>query len=294
MKLRALDTLAGARNRWAGMLEFFAWLALAGMVFHLLTGAAAGRLHVLSALAVVVLGLAAAYVPWRGASGGAPYVWRVLSALLAGFWIFNGFRYLGWVRWPMARPDGLGAYAFLLYSHFVMVATVLSPMLLVGSGKGSPSRRLAWGAWGGPGRGNAGRALLAVVAAGLWIWAIFAVVFYIRNGALAGPGLFLFPLIVVIKACLTGGGEEVCFRGIVQPASVARFGLPFGLVFQAGLYALFHMHLGAAIVGETGFVFCVFVFGLAVGAVTRWTRGVGWAFTVHFALNVVIECSNLS
>lgn len=132
---------------------------------------------------------------------------------------------------------------------------------------------------------------MIVVAAAAWFWA---------GGAVASTrpsvpaAAWAFVGVAVAKACLTGLTEEVCYRGVVQTAAIARFGVVAGILYQACLYAAFHVGLGPVFFGPLGFVATIFALGLVFGSVTRLTSGIGWACVVHIALDVVVEWQNVS
>jgi membrane protease YdiL (CAAX protease family) len=109
----------------------------------------------------------------------------------------------------------------------------------------------------------------------------------------SGP-VTAFIVIAILKAALTGATEEICYRGMIQPTAIKRFGVPMGILFQSCLYTAFHMHLGAAFFSHTIFLGGVMALGLVFGVITHLSGGVGWAFAVHTALNLVIEWHNLS
>jgi len=103
-----------------------------------------------------------------------------------------------------------------------------------------------------------------------------------------------FVAVCLLKAFLTGATEEICYRGIIQPSAIARFGVPLGIIMQSCLYTAFHIHLGEAFFPRTWFLAGVMMLGLVFGLVTHLTRGIGWAGVVHIAINVVIEWRNLT
>jgi len=216
-------------------------------------------------------------VTWQG-------LWTLLGGLAAGLWVFNAFRYAGFVAWPMGHPGDVAHYLFLLYCHVTLVVTVLACVLWSMWGL-SLSSLLSWGQWGRT------KHVLLVSAGAVWAWALYSVVVTPTTSA---GGVTALLAIALVKACLTGIGEEAYYRGLLLPAAATRYGVPVGIVFQACVYTAFHVHLGPAFFGQAGFLAAVFALGLLFGTVTQRTRGIGWACMVHVALNMVIEWRNLS
>jgi len=216
-------------------------------------------------------------------------VWEIVSAFAIGFWLFVFLRHLGFAQWPLSHADNVRAYLFLLVSHLVFVVTVLACLLWV-AGKRTSFELPSFGNWRKDSLGYTGQIVLLVIAAGIWIWAIY----FVMSTELPASGKLLwFMLVAFIKAILTGATEEVSYRGIIQPVAIARFGTPFGIIIQGCLYTTFHLHLGAAFCGHIGFLFAVMGLGLLFGVITRLTSGIGWACIIHIAINLVIEWQNL-
>jgi membrane protease YdiL (CAAX protease family) len=211
------------------------------------------------------------------------------AALAGGFWLFAVFRFLELVQWPLARAADLTGYARLLYCHFVLSLSVLTPLVITG-GLATEPRNISWGVWTRDAYSILGRSAWGL-AAGIWIWTIFQV------GSLkpqaSGPIAGLL-IIALLKAALTGATEEICFRGLIQPAAIARFGIPAGIVLQSCLYTLFHLHLTAIFLPRGLFLAGVMAIGLLFGAATRLTQGIGWAVVMHTGISLVIEWHNLS
>lgn len=206
----------------------------------------------------------------------------VLWSVALGFTVFGAYRALGMARWPMAHPETVGEYAYLLYCHFVLAITVLLPLAWAVRTFGVP-HLVRWGEW------NTKWAVLAAILVILASWTVLMV----GKRAFWPSPLAVFILIAVMKALLTGLTEEICYRGAIQPAAIARFGVVPGIVFQALLYMSFHWYIGEAIVSRFLFLPAVFGLGIVLGVVTRWTRGIGWAVTAHTLLDIVVEWGNL-
>ncbi len=286
---------------WLGALvrvaEALGLVALFGAVVHGLTAFPVSGRDVAGGLALIAVGgtwTAAAW--WRGQWDALRLGARV-CALLAGFWLFSAFRYVGYVRWPMGGATTLTGYAALLYYHFVFAALVLSAALVgtsVGDAGGdhrASTHWVAWGAWGRPGLGGWGRALLVASALGCWMGAGGLVVVWPLR--CSGP-LALLVGMAVLKGLMTALTEEIAFRGLIQPAATARFGVVGGLLVQMVLYVAFHVHLGQVAVAGTAFFVGLALLALVLGEVTRRSHGIGWACCVHTALDVMVEWGNLS
>jgi len=217
-------------------------------------------------------------------------MWAVLSALAAGFWVFSLFRYFGLVEWPLSRAVDLAAYLRLLYSHLVLAFTVLAPVIVACQATGAV-RMISWGNWTSSIPARPGKTILVLVSVCCWLWAVRVVL----STKLDLPGPFTaFVGVCLLKAFLTGAIEEICYRGIIQPSAIARFGVLLGIIMQSCLYTAFHIHLGEAFFMRAGFLVGVMMLGLVFGVVTHLTHGIGWASVVHIAINVVIEWRNLS
>lgn len=207
-----------------------------------------------------------------------------------GLWVFTALRAAGLAAWPLAAARSLAQYFSLFVSHLLFFFVVFSATVWV-AGAHIPLELFRFGSWRTRRAPWLGKAALAVSAALVWAWALAEVI----QTRPAGPGAaWAFFLLALAKACLTGLGEEAAWRGLVLPLAVKRLGPAAGLVFQAALYAAFHIHLGAALVHKGLFLAAVFGLGLGLGAVSLKTRGIGWAALIHIGLNVVIEWRNIS
>lgn len=286
----ALDkTGAVSSKKAARFVEGVCAWGLFTFLIHGLTRDGMGPVTLFVTLAVVIAVFISLMVLRRRLSTDAFRFWWVLFALAAAFGFFRLFLYVGLIAWPLNFATDTPTYLRLLYSHVVFTLTVAAALVwaIVPWDGQKKNHFIAWGQWG---RGF-GTVLLILSSVGMWIWAVSHV--WGKHPATTGNyGVLL--LIALAKACLTGVTEEACYRGVIQPAAITRFGVVGGILCQAGLYAAFHMHLGAALVGEMFFVACVFVLGLLFGAVTYRNKGIGWAAAVHAALNLMIEWDNIS
>ena len=219
---------------------------------------------------------------------GQSRLWLAIGGFLVGFWLFIAFCNVGYTRWPLAGAASLSGYLALFISHVVLAVTVLTPCLWT-AGEKLVRQSLHWGRWGD--RGKIQLCCLVAAAAAVWIWAAAEV---IQTNPLPDSSWGLLVLAALGKAILTGGGEELAYRGVIQNAAVERLGLPAGVVLQALLYSAFHIHLGPAFFNQAGFLLGVLALGLLFGWISRLTGGIGWAATVHIGISVVIEWRNLS
>ena len=274
-------------SRYLGIVEAVLMLILFGCVIFLLTWPPGDPWKLGASLAVILLGFS--YGFYRGYRNDGR-LWVVVSALTAGFWVYTLFRYLGFVRWPLGYPSSLSGYFSMFLSHLALVICPLAALLWI-SDKSFLKQTLMWGSWKNLiSQRSWGFLLLLAVALGCWIWA-FKVVIKTGLGGAGKGGWFL--LLALAKAALTGGAEEAGYRGFIQKAAIKRFGVTLGIILQTCLYTVFHMNLGQALFEYSQFMIGVFILGLVFGIVTYRTRGIGWAFVVHTALDVVIEWQNI-
>lgn len=277
-------------KKWPLLIEAILYLVMFSAIVHCLTSDGVTLLTLGLALGLILLLACAAFSSVRVRLNLDKNLVWVITALGAGFFLFSSFRFAGLVSWPLAHPRDISDYLFLLYNHGVLTINVLAPVLLVWV-MTRPSPRIRWGDWTENAVSQTGRILLSASALVSLSMALGAVLLSARN--VQGPWMG-FLVICILKACLTGGTEEVCYRGILQPLCIKRFGVVGGILFQACLYAVFHMHLGRVFFPGAGFLAGVFVLGLIFGAVSRVTSGIGWAFIIHLSLNIVIEWQNIS
>lgn len=258
---------------------------------HLLTCRSTSSVNMTASAAMVIITAAFACKPFISDSDSRRRLWAVLSALAGGFWIFCFFRYIGLVEWPLAYATDLAGYARLLYFHFVLSITVLTPVLAVAHINGT-LKIAFWRNWTKGFFAYLREIVLLLSLVGCWLWALYAVSVtkLHSSGPIAG-----FIVVCLLKASLTGATEEICYRGVIQPTAIAHFGIPLGLIVQSCLYTAFHIHLGEAFFfSRIGFLAAVLTLGMVFGVVTHFTRGIGWATVAHIAINVVIEWRNLS
>lgn len=271
-------------------LEFAIFVAFFWAFVHLLTSRTAYLWNVIVSGMMVLAALVLVCSLLLRSRQDSRRIWSVLSALAAGFWVFNLFRYVGLVEWPLGRAVDLAAYLRLLYSHFILSITVLAPVLVACHASGAV-RMISWGNWTSSIPARPGKTILVLVSVCCWLWAVRVVL----STKLDLPGPFTaFVGVCLLKAFLTGATEEICYRGIIQPSAIARFGVPLGIIMQSCLYATFHIHLGEVFFPRAEFLAGVMALGLVFGLVTHLTRGIGWAVVIHVAINVVIEWRNLS
>ncbi|MHC4757522.1 MAG: CPBP family intramembrane glutamic endopeptidase [Planctomycetota bacterium] len=256
---------------------------------HLLTFDSADLKSIAVSALIVIFALGFSLSPITKHNKNRRNFWVILTALAGAFWIFNFFRYTGFLQWPLGHPDGLRQYLRLLYCHFILSIMVLSIVLLT-SYLTKAGITLKWGRFKSLLNNNLGTALLIITTLGIWIWALYVIIMYKPQFE---SSLILLIAICLAKAALTGTTEEMCYRGIVQPIAIRHFGLPSAIILQSSLYTAFHMHLGPAVVSRAFFLPAVLVLGIIFGIVSYRTKGIGWAILIHTALNVVIEWLNL-
>ena len=217
-------------------------------------------------------------------------LWKTTAALGAGFWIFTLFRYLRFVSWPLGKAGSINECLGLVLFHVVFVLCIFVPLLWI-CGKKTLERGMEWGNWGALSPGWKGRKLFGGILLVAVIWTVWMIV---RTPHSGGRIAYLFFPAAIIKGFLTAGGEEVSFRGVLQKAAVSRYGAAWGILLQAVLYTVFHLNLGPAIFPFPFFIASVFLLGIVFGYVTYKIGGIGWAFTVHFLIDLVIEWQHLS
>jgi membrane protease YdiL (CAAX protease family) len=265
-------------------------LALFSAFVHLTTSKSLSY-HTLSVSAGMVL--AAAGLCFRRVSRKQDSdlsLWIILTALAGGFWTFNFFRFMKLVVWPLNHADDLTGYVKLFYFHIVLSASVLTPVFIAYQ-TAAPTHNVSWDRWKNEFFSIPVKTALWVGLFGIWSWALYEVLS--AKPSASGP-VIAFAVISISKATLTGATEEICYRGLIQPTAIERFGTPMGILFQSCLYTAFHMHLGAAFFSHAIFLGSVMALGLVFGIITHLSGGIGWVFAVHTALNLVIEWHNLS
>lgn len=277
-------------KKWPLWFEAILYLVVFSVVVHWLTSERVSVWTIGLALGLILILAGMAMTDVHERLGLDRRLLWMIIALGVGFWMFNVFRFAGMVAWPLAHPGNIWDYLALLYDHGVLAANVLAPVLAAWV-MIRKENRIRWGDWTENAVSRTGRFLLTASVLVALSMALGFVLVTARNVPEPWMG---FAVISIVKACLTGGTEELCYRGMLQPLCVTRFGVVAGIVVQACLYAVFHMHLGRVMFPGAGFLAGVFVLGLIFGAVSRVTSGIGWAFIIHVSLNIVIEWQNIS
>lgn len=171
--------------------------------------------------------------------------------------------------WPL-RPMNDEAARRLVRVALIVYAPMLASAVLVqppGSLRVSEALPLAWGL-GGAAVLGAGSVLASRWAARRTGWGrSLHAEFYAILGGLDSPRILLLSL-------LSAFGEEVLFRGVLQP----RVGLLVATVLFAGL----HFPVRRALVPWTAFAF---VFGLVLGGLTIAAGSLWPAILLHFLNN---------
>ena len=173
-----------------------------------------------------------------------------------------------------------GPWADILIQSCFYICVFL-PLWLVAAAAGALEGRVVWrkepralGAIAtGLAIGGVGFALGVALAAGLGA---------VSNGpthhtAVAG-GILIGALIVAFQA----GGEEIFFRGWMQPVLCARFGPWIGLVVTAAMFTALHLVVGAR---NPLSVLNLMLGGLLFGLLALRSGGLWAAFSAHWAWN---------
>jgi membrane protease YdiL (CAAX protease family) len=101
----------------------------------------------------------------------------------------------------------------------------------------------------------------------------------------ANPELFL--VLVPVQFLLTGPGEELLFRGVIQGLLCRTYGLVPGIGLAAGLFAL--VHVPSLIGGDVLPVLAVvFLSGVILGAIYEYTRNLLVPILAHALLNTFL------
>ena len=274
----------------AKLLEGAILVAFFTVFIHLTTSKSLSSGTLVGSACMVLVAAGWCTRPFAAAYDSARSLWTLLTALASGFWLFSFFRFMGLVEWPLGRAADIASYARLLYFHFVLSATVVVPALIAAN-LTATGLKLYWRRWPGRSLSIPLRTALCLSLFGVWSWAFFEIL-SVRPLA-SGPIMGLV-VISLLKAIMTGATEEICYRGLIQPLAIERFGVSSGIILQSCLYAAFHMHLGEIFFSHMGFLVGVMALGLVFGVVTRLSDGIGWAVFTHTAINLVIEWFNLS
>lgn len=214
-------------------------------------------------------------------------LWAVFTALMAGFWVFNLLRFFGIVGWPLQVMYNPEEGVRLFFYHVVLVCAVIIPVFLV-KNELNPPVKTGVGKIERPFK-NVRSFLIWAGALGVTGWALW---FVFRDIGLQ-EHFTLFLALIGGKALMTGFTEEFCYRGVIQKAATAGFGVWGAIVLQAVLYASFHLNLVPVFFPKLVFLMIVFGIGILFGWVSYITRGIGWAVLVHTAVDVVVEWNNI-
>ena len=271
------------------IIEVAALFALFSLFVHLVTTSSGTGWDMTAALVIVIIAAACSLRPLNDRATSRR-LWASLSAMAGGFWVFSLFRYTGFVAWPMGRPSNVTDYTHLLYFHFILTITILTPILIV-SRTTRPAGAIAWGNWKHVGFWPYGTLFLVFSCVGIWALALYKIAF--AGISSVGPPA-AFVLISILKALLTGVTEEISYRGVIQSYATEHLNVPSGIIFQSCLFMVFHLNLVPAFFSKIIFLAGILVLGFMFGIVTRLTSGIGWACVIHVAINTIIEWQNIS
>ena len=222
--------------------------------------------------------------PWvvavdTAARPGRSWVVLSLGVSICALAILGG-RALGGTLAKAIGTRTAGPWAEILIQAGFYICVFL-PLWLVAAIGGAVEGRVVWR--------KEPRALVAI-ATGLAIGGlgfILAVAMAAALGAMvSGPvhhtavasGILIGALIVAFQA----GGEEIFFRGWVQPVLCARFGPWIGLVVTAALFTGLHLVVGAR---NPLSVLNLMLGGLLFGLLALRSGGLWAAFSAHWAWN---------
>ena len=222
--------------------------------------------------------------PWvvavdTAARPGRSWVVLSLGVSICALAILGG-RALGGILAEAIGTRTAGPWAEILIQAGFYICVFL-PLWLVAAIGGAVEGRVVWR--------KEPRALVAI-ATGLAIGGlgfILAVAMAAALGAMvSGPvhhtavagGILIGALIVAFQA----GGEEIFFRGWVQPVLCARFGPWMGLVVTAALFTGLHLVVGAR---NPLSVLNLMLGGLLFGLLALRSGGLWAAFSAHWAWN---------
>lgn len=271
------------------LVEALVLILFCAVLVHLITSRSTEPLSFLVSLAIIVL---FAYFGYKNLSKNKKLarLLIILSIINAGFWGFQLLRYMGFMQWPLGYAASLINYAKLLGFHLCLSLFILVPLALFNRVTGI-SKVFAAFKFSHNSLTIKVKILLMSVVAGCWGWAIFTLLSAKPDCAGSMMGL---TMICFLKAALTAVTEELCYRGVILPIAKDRYGVWPGIIFQASLYAAFHIYLGPAFLSGYLFIAGVWLLGLIFGIVTYLTGSICWPVLIHMALNVVIEWKNLS
>lgn len=214
-----------------------------------------------------------------------------LAAIFTGYWLFNVFRAMGYVGWPIQQAESTPFLISLLYWHVVLSLTVLAPLLPVQVLLKNKACSWSWGRLF-PSKQSLPFVTWSSVAcfAGAIVFAAVT-----NPSTTTAPFTLIFTLFLcILKAALTAVTEELCFRGYILHSAMKKMGFVQANLFQAVLYVIAHLFLEGGKVPKIGFLFFVLFIGFAFGYMTKYAKGIGWACVVHASLDVVVEWLNIS
>ena len=94
---------------------------------------------------------------------------------------------------------------------------------------------------------------------------------------------------IFILLALVPFTEELLFRGILQPLSIAQLGLGAGLLVQAGLFAAMHVQIwGLAAPAMLAALLVLLLLGLFAGVLTRYYHSIWPAVALHTGYNSAV------
>ena len=126
--------------------EALLFIFLCAIFFHLSTSGKAAFWNVVLSFAIVfAMGILCFASLIRGMDSRRSLL-APLAGMTIGFWVFNMFRFFGYVRWPLAHAACMNDYLLLLYFHFVLSFTVLTPVLII-THLTKCQTLVKWGSW---------------------------------------------------------------------------------------------------------------------------------------------------
>ena len=200
------------------------------------------------------------------------------NGFVVGLSFFGACRATGLVAWPMDSAVEIQNYLYLLVCHLVLVVHLSVGVVLVVPAAALKSLSL-----------GANRQFR------VWVVAICVLTLYIGHAAGKQSVIELLVWIpaILFKAALTGCGEELFYRGVLQQSLTKFYGARVGIVLQAMTFALFHLGLTQPIMPMYYFIFLLFWVGLLLGCLSHYSKGVGLASLVHTISSTLIEVDNL-
>ncbi len=261
------------------------------MFIHFLIGQSITIWNILVSLEIIFFVLVLAWTFYKKNQSGLPEILTVISAIFIGFWLFSFLRYLDIVKWPLGKASNLSEQSLLLRFHLFFSLAILFPLFAANRSFGY-LKTVGLGRWNQRIFLNVNLfPLLIASLVVVWSWVISVVnnTEFPTDDPAVG-----FIAICLLKAFLTGLTEEICFRGALQHALSKHFGVFGGILLQSCCYMVFHFHLGEVVSPKILFLISVWILGLIFGIITHLTSGIGWAIGIHTAIDVIVECGNLS